>query len=404
MTVIDFVKIRIEGINPKDLEQHPVLQFVQDFCEKTGEMFPNKKRAEYHGLTVWIFDGRTVMLKGSLHKFWNELHGRTDKSGTGINWNDFPAEALQETILLLSELIGTPPDTFRLQNLEFGVNLIEPAHTPAKVLQSLLLHQHKPFDRMTGKVGRRSIGKEVSNQRYTIKIYNKGYQAGLVFKVLRYEIKTTRMEHLADAGIHNLADLLQPTRLASLQRILEASLDNILLHDPEVKAKDLTPATRKFWNATRHPTYWTDLRCLDRRKFERQRRRHRKIVEQTTPYGMLPDLKASIAKKWQDLLNNDPKNTTNLTDFVTKMGNQENDRFNTSSSMLNRSYELMPDVRTCKSCGRDISHRRKNAVFCSSKACRNADSNPRNNRKRKYGTELGLELFDVKDLQNSLYS
>lgn len=56
--------------------------------------------------------------------------------------------------------------------------------------------------------------------------------------------------------------------------------------------------------------------------------------------------------------------------------------------------DLLPR-RVCKTCGADISHRRPRAVFCPQKRCRNVDSNPRNNFKRRYARALDpCQLFD----------
>ncbi len=41
--------------------------------------------------------------------------------------------------------------------------------------------------------------------------------------------------------------------------------------------------------------------------------------------------------------------------------------------------------RRCKVCGTSIEHRRKDAVFCEKKQCRNSESNPRNNFKTQLG-------------------
>lgn len=85
-------------------------------------------------------------------------------------------------------------------------------------------------------------------------------------------------------------------------------------------------------------------------------------------------------------------------------------RNNTSNSMLQRDTLTTEERRFCQTCGQDISTQKKGSVFCSekkfgteAKKCRNINSNPRNNYRRKeqriYGG--GFLLFDINQLKQT---
>jgi hypothetical protein len=110
-----------------------------------------------------------------------------------------------------------------------------------------------------------------------------------------------------------------------------------------------------------------------------------------------------IRSEWEKLFKNftdftgcdseDP--TTDFTDFTDTVKGEI------------RELSLLPSVvnRFCQTCGRDITDQRKNSKFCSetkygpeAKRCRNHDSNPRNNRKKRVNKfyRIGPPLFDIR--------
>ena len=77
--MVDFVKVKIPKEYIVIMERNPLLDFVLNVSEKTGEI-QNKKTAFYKGLKFIIYDSGYAELQGSLHKFSNNNRH---------NYNDF---------------------------------------------------------------------------------------------------------------------------------------------------------------------------------------------------------------------------------------------------------------------------------------------------------------------------
>jgi hypothetical protein len=411
-------------VDPKSLEHHPDLYFEEGIVKKTSELNPRHKIAKYYGLEFHIWDEKTIILSGSLHKFWNSWNGRYERFGvqdtdpqmrTGHNWNDFPASALHWVIDHLSAFLDLDPENFILQNIEIGVNLRDPVLNPKTFTESLLLFNWKPWDRMTGRQKNRSIGKECASNNYRMKFYRKGYQCGLPFPVLRNEMHVNRMYHLKDTGVATLADLYDHSRLRALGAVLISSLDNALLFEPGLLAESLKPSEREFLDKAQYPKWWTNLYKKDRDKFNRDRRKYRSICEKYPDACMIPGLRFAIEKKICELVPEDGKTSTILTDIYPNQNSKTSTiltgvtesskkgkkyHFNTSDNKLKtspkppidqRPAEVLPD-RVCRSCRRCLDGRRNDARSCT-KDCRNDHSNRRNNLIRRNGREWSLPLF-----------
>lgn len=88
---------------------------------------------------------------------------------------------------------------------------------------------------------------------------------------------------------------------------------------------------------------------------------------------------------------------------ITDLRNSNFPRINTSSSMLIPVNKEPMFRRLCRSCGRDISSQNLRSAFCSEKVfgkiakkCRNLESNPRNNfKKREEKIRLNGILFEI---------
>jgi predicted nucleic acid-binding Zn ribbon protein len=410
MTVIDFVKILIIGLKLKSLKDHPAFEFFEMVNPKYGLVKqPNIKTAYYHSLKISIRADKAVMITGSLHNFWNAWKGNYSgtakpKKKKGHNWNDFSVRDLWEVIDHLCQLFDLPPACFRLQNIEVGVNLSNCGIDPKEMIDSLILFGPLPWQDMRGNYEPKPHGKDAYFTRYGIKVYDKGKQYGRPEKITRYEMKVKKMIHLEAIGIESLAGLLSIDKMLALANLLIESVEKILFHIPKIGEMDLKPIDRKLWKKARHPTEWTDLKKLNSRSYYRKRERYRQFVNQYPDINPLPRLRSAIEKKVMELSSEAREKGYELTGIPDRLENGKGVQINTLSIGLKTlpkppidqgPAEVQPD-RVCVACGRVLEGRQANCRTCSRK-CRNAISNPRNNRRRKYGNELGLSLFPDQD-------
>lgn len=395
--MIDFVKILIIVHNIDWVKNHPVLDFNISVCESTGEMVEDTRTFTWKGIEFELINLKYLYIRGSLHKF---------RQG-GTNWDRFPFAELFTAIKEICETLGLSPYACKLENIELGVNLHNPkGFTAPKVISNLKDYKGDEFSYM--KSNRVRIGKEVYKQRYGLKIYDKGKQQNPAIDDLRYEIKVLKMIHLEECGIHALADLLDPDKLRCFGAILCATINELIIFDPLLKKSPLTKLERELIKWGRNPHNWTELADTNRRKYRYRRTRFNEITLKYIPVPIREKLYNAVSNEIENLLKFPPEMWSVLTAFLDQykpnpgrnycpvLSLVENPivvGFNTSYSMLKSTNTITTSTRRCKVCKRDISHRRKDADFCSSKSCRNADSNRRNNYRRKYGSDYGLSLF-----------
>ncbi|HWW39357.1 MAG TPA: hypothetical protein VNZ46_08610 [Pedobacter sp.] len=135
----------------------------------------------FMGLKLQIFPSGHIIIKGSLHKYYNQgLH----------NYNDFDIVSLKCAIDSLQKDFYLDPKLARIENIEFGVN-ISPTFDVDEFLDHLMWFRNKPFNIMATKGC--GNGREYYFNQYGIKIYNKALQYGLPQNLLRVEKKITTM-------------------------------------------------------------------------------------------------------------------------------------------------------------------------------------------------------------------
>ena len=396
--MIDWVKIRVQSFDFNSILEHSDLDFVEQVSRKTGEVSQNRIEARYKGLTFVLIERKHLELTGSLHKFFNAISSPSITNPEGYNWNEYSFSDLKETIQWLCNFLDLEPEQFRIHNIEIGVNINHPDLSPNLILNGLLQFSTKPWIDMPS--GTNVIGKQAILGNYRVKFYDKGTQAKIPDPILRYEIKVRKMVHLQSIGINSFVDLLDLSKFRQLGKMLMDSVSKVHLYQTGIDCQALTPSSKKFYRDSRHPTYWNDLHKEKRNSYKRKRTRYNKLVANHTEESTHKKLLSAIEEKVSQLCTNGPKNRTILTAFARSYGMEKPYHFIPLYIGLKENYEHSRDKeerqRKCKVCKRDISHKRKDAKFCS-KRCRNAESNPRHNpknyRNRKYGSEPGPVLF-----------
>lgn len=289
------------------------LPFAVSVDTKTGEILTDRlQRATDRGLTFTLIPRQTggyrVEMNGSMHTYGrNGLH----------NADDFTADDLLLTLDQIVTTYGIDPFTTRLNNVEFGVNVVLPFPV-SRILDNLISYKNRPF--YPDQKHRPNYYQSVFGQ-YIVKIYAKGRQFAEVVGaeradyLLRVEVKVTTMEFLErrQTRLNCMADLLTVSNYPTLGRLLSEVFTDIVFSEPTINP-DLLPGKERtvYLNAI-NPRYWktpddltTRQQTTHRKGRERTRKRYRAILDN---YRTGPDWQSQtaelITEKWAQLTTTD---------------------------------------------------------------------------------------------------
>ncbi|MET3537273.1 hypothetical protein [Chryseobacterium limigenitum] len=298
----DFVKFHYTDKNyelPTDKTD-----FIISVNNETGET-DDKKEGEYFGMQIIKYASGRIMVKGSVHKFFN----RTDFNGNDFDMRNF-STALQD----LETEIRVKPQCCRLENIEIGVNIQLP-FDPNKLLQNLLFHRSVEFNKTISG----SFYYQSAKRDYIIKIYNKTAQyekklkkiaenqnfmkphekkAFSLFKktvnehlqpnTLRFEIKFLKMNLLNDLGIMYLPDIAKPEMMIPLKNLLLKEFQEVCFYDYTMDQTNMKNSEINKLKDYRNPNYWVNLNKKDKYYHKK------KFQEMTLKYSQ--NVKAKVSE------------------------------------------------------------------------------------------------------------
>lgn len=394
--MIDFIKLRVFNPDLDRIRKNSSLEWIQHTNERTGEV--KEYNATFYGLTFQIIS-RYLNVSGSIHKHWN-----SKKGGGEQNYNDFTISELIRVIIDFCSQFNLSPDNCILKNFEFGVNITPPIPT-GEILRSLINHKGKLFNRVRSQ---NMNYLECEHRQYYVKIYDKGqqYDRG---NILRFEIKTRKMEFVKTANIRTLSDLMNPANLKRMGTILTANFSELLFYDYTIPDTGINTRERLILTQGQNPLFWTNYKETNPDNYFKKRNRFKDLVKRYGTQDIQSIISPLISAKWNELLTVDPKTLQELTrvlksnitgidtsnigiiSVMLDTGKQEPEQV-TGEGAEGVTYpgQGTPPRRYCLSCGKEISHQRANSKFCSAKyvgyvqahQCRNIDSNPRNRIKQ----------------------
>jgi len=407
--MIDFIKIRINSPDIHGIRNSNRLEWVQQTNERTGEI--KEYSAIYNGLTFQIIDNKHLNISGSIHKHWNSINRRGEQ-----NYNAFTLLDLTGVIMDLIKGFTLIPDNCIVENLEFGVN-ISPPIPVNEILRSVINHKGQPFNR---KQSQRMNYLECEHRQYYVKIYNKGLQYEQD-NILRFEIKTRKMEFVRPANISTLADIMNPANMERLGTILTGNFSDILFYDNTIPETGINARERLILTRGQNPMFWSDYKKTNPDNYFKKRNRYKDLVRKHGNQDLQEILFPLIGQKWSELLRIKPETLQELTGVSEKTlqeltGGLKSDitvidtsniGSKTVKSVNQEPEQGTPSRRYCLSCGRDITNQKPTSMFCSAKIvgysqahrCRNNDSNPRNRiRYIKESEKANPPLFDTNPL------
>lgn len=403
--------------------ENPLLNFILQVSDATGEVMP-RKVAKRDGLTFAV-NGDSSLLYGSLHKYKNVPHCH--------NWDRFTFQELQAVLCRLNEVYGVDLAGSTLQTLEIGVN-IPVRFAPERYFNMAVCHNGKPFDSLDKR--NRKLGIVCKHSDYTVKLYDKGKQArvnGVSTYIMRVEIKLHSSKVLKELGVASFSKLQNVEIVALFFNVLADKLKGLVFFDrKEVEMLGLSEVKRNKLERFGNPKYWEELNKNQAYKARKQldniRVRYNLENHLNTIMGLVArEFGACIGVSfngnvyelqpeiWKDkqikqatistleyllekvalggLLNDHkrPKKTRKKQTVV--MNRKQKERKQTKPT-------VKTDRRFCVSCGREITHLKNTARFCSerergrdAKQCRNRDSNARASLKRKINRAMEQEKY-----------
>jgi hypothetical protein len=391
--MFDGIKIRInDRVTHTRLLNNPALDFIGSH-KKTGEV-PTETElkenprlrnnsAEYRGLIISVYDSETVIIRGSLHKYFN--NGQH-------NYSQYCLPQIAETLQLLTTELAINPATARLQNLEFGVNLILPFN-PDDLISNLIIHKTNTFNKFDIKDSNGRTTKREGRQ-YWLKIYDKGLHFDIIdSNILRFEIKAVKMEVIKKGEIF-LTDLIKPNIINLCKERLIKAFDELIINEP-LNISQLNDKDREFYKEYSNPRTWERLTPNQRNK---KKEKYNNLLTRYSTHKIKEITRNCLIQTLQNITTIQPETGDVLTDL-------QNIQKGCSDHLSIMSKHPQPNqqLKYCITCGRELSGQKKGSKFCSellfgkdAKKCRNVNSNPRNNRNRKIESikSKGV-LFDI---------
>jgi hypothetical protein len=285
LVMIDYVKIIVRTIDVLDF-LNKLGDPIQKMNRNTGELLPIFE-VKHYNLTFTGYETGIIIIKGSLHKYYNK--GRH-------NHDDFPFTKLCKTIHNIFDRFGLPLENFRLQNIEFGVNIF-PNFSADEVVNGLVMHKSRMFKDISLKSGNY---RQVEYKQYFVKAYSKCIQYNLKYPVFRFEIKVRTMQNIRRFGFITVADLLDKDKLRHIRDYLVDHWDKVLLIDPTIKTDKLNSKEKSKYKEWSNPNFWRKLDSK-KNKLSNQKKAFNLFVNAHSK-NIHQEIKSCIQKKWNELL------------------------------------------------------------------------------------------------------
>lgn len=310
--MIDFLKIHNLPVLPEKLLNNEHLTFPLSNVSNDGEVLNRPQIAHFQTLTFKI-KGNNSKLSGSLHKYRYE----------GKNWPDFNLFDIQETIHELSETFEFDPKKAVLNFLEIGVN-IPLDYDPDQIINCLVIHGKEGFNKLPIKRNTKGNGRMSEKDDYIIKVYNKSLQYGLLFNLLRFEIKVKRIGFLKRYGINGLtlADLTKPDLYPKFKIMLLDILSGIVIYNPDIDPDKIPNLIdQRLFEVGRYADHWQQL---DRRRKSEKLNRFKELAGTN---AIIETLKTKVSDKWELLTKPDKIHTlqdSNRPDKIHTLSKEQN--------------------------------------------------------------------------------
>lgn len=368
----DFFKLSAPAKYSEQLLNNPNFGFNTKRNNK-GEPIPNEYgyityKGKYFDFRIKIkippinpIENTEIEITGSFHKLFEG----------GSNYQNFYFFDFITAVNTLCNVLKIYPSELYIHVFEIGVNILPPIELMF-LIEGLKSFSRQKFERDT--FHRTGLLMAVDFSENRIKIYNKSMQYNQPEPILRFELKIKKMAYIKNKGVNitTLQDIISGDWNDYFGNLLLTQWDKVIICPQGMINPNLipNPRTRENFINGLNPDYWTGLNS---KAYKRQFARFKAMFKQFAPIDLYSVIHGLISDKWETLSKGQ---RVNYYPYIYS----NNNPFTTNE----------PKQRFCVTCGRDISNQKKNSKFCSEtihgpevKKCRNIQSNPRNNYKRK---------------------
>lgn len=245
--------------------EHFSEQFLEDtfpLYVKHGEILNTQNKIDYHGLKLILFPEKGVLIRGSLHRYYNN---------GGTNHDRFTFEDCKKAMDRLSKNITPEIVNAPLQNFEFGHNV--ETDQVSNILRAALLYKSRPF---LYDESYRYLVCKMSDQ--VIKMYDKAYNCNLKEKILRIEKRLINARQIQRLGIRCLGDIQKKEIQESLIQELNEVVDNCTFIDPFLDVSALSHEDKLVYHEYSNPNSWINS-YLNRHQKKRKKLRLSRIAK-----------------------------------------------------------------------------------------------------------------------------
>jgi hypothetical protein len=288
--MIDFFKSIVVIDDTKQIRTNPLLDWNETYNCNTTEL--RNPKATFNSLELEFKSQHLLEISGSLHKYYNHIKGivapnqNDSNKHKGFNGNQFSLVGIDFALKHLENALNLPLNQFKLQNLEFGLN-IENEFNTSQILNGLMLHKGETFNKPL-----QNTYREAEHQRYYVKIYDKALQYGMQGNILRIENKYRKAISINAFGIKTLADINKNT-LYELFKDLVETFNDIIIFDYTIDKTKLSSRQITKLKDYSNENFWTSLNKI---QMYRANKKHNEIIAN---FSM--NIKAKIIEKMFDI-------------------------------------------------------------------------------------------------------
>ncbi|SMC00657.1 hypothetical protein SAMN00120144_4324 [Hymenobacter roseosalivarius DSM 11622] len=346
----------------------------------------------------------------------------------GHNTQLLELATMQTIVPELARAVGLPAERFDLVGLEMSIDTDLPV-SPRPFLESLIHHKQSIFCAVKPPAGvARPLEYYATHADYGVKFYDKGawaarhdnpLPAGLYR--LRYELVLKRaraIQAMLDCEHVTLADLATPALYIAAAAALQSHWEQVV-RDKPLDFTGLRPKDAALLYSGSSPKYWRGLKearvpsiTIKRHKAkfkqllsESDKRTENDIYSQRLPAAIASLVAPALQTKTDTIFHTCSQSETVSFNRI-KSSHPHHLLVSFQEDEERKEVEVNACLRRCcQTCGRPIAGNNPNAKFCSpkergkavAKRCRNADSNLRNNmRRRVQRLQCVPQLFDVR--------
>ncbi|WP_236972126.1 hypothetical protein [Membranihabitans marinus] len=234
-----------------------------------------------------------IVLKGSIHKYWNYINGRGYQ-----NYNDFNMMQAYHAFIHLSSNFGVGLKDMTPENRETAVNL-RVSISPTEIIKDNIVCNRQSLKKDTlenfenGVLGQlRAMWKST----YRIKMYDKGKESGISGFIFRFEVHEDRTSRINT--INYVHDLFVRHNVDKITKHLLEQLNDCLIVDTFNPDNITDEKDAKLLLQYTNSKFWSKLRDGERKTYGRTWNKAHKLFEK---YGLLKIRKELTSKAIQKI-------------------------------------------------------------------------------------------------------